>query len=141
MVRYYLVPFEDDPEKMRYEVQPKYLNALANSGVKMTMRGIEGKELASDGEGNRQWLHHYYILRIVCEDGTDWTQFDNLSDVIRLTRQHIINNRTRLETIGINCTGLTVSTPRKAIERRLFQWLTEEDKDMSQTFAVDGEID
>jgi len=134
-IRYYIVPLI----LTGGGIQPKYL-AEIDSKDTTAIRGVFGRELAPDAEGNKRFLQNYYILRIEKPDGADWAALDSKPDVIHLTRQKLINNRTKLDALGIDTTGLTLTTSRKSIERRLVQWLTAEDKDLSQVFGGAGEI-
>lgn len=134
-IRYYIVPLI----LTGGGIQPKYLaqiDTVDTTGI----RAVYGRELAPDEFGNKRFLQNYYILRIEKPDGTDWSLLDSRPDVIHLTRQKLINNKSRLDALGINTTGLTLTTTRKSIERRLVQWLTAQDKDIGQLFAVAEEI-
>jgi len=150
-IRYYILPAIRDPSWQNNPdntgpppdagVQPKYLDQITpylDPTVNCPARGIIAQELAPDVTG-RRWVRDHYIVRLVAPDGTDWTLLDSRPDAQRITRQLLIENTAKLEAIGIDTTGLTLTTPRKAIERRLLQWLTEEDRDFSDVFGEPGE--
>jgi hypothetical protein len=139
-VRYYLIPavarVKPDLPATEYGIEPKYLAALeANipTGNITSMMGWLPAEIARDALGNRQWLKQFYILRI---DATDFTQLDARTDVIRLTRAVLVANITKLQALGINTTGLTLTTPLKAIEQRLLLWLQGQNIDLSQATGL-----
>ena len=151
MIRYYLVPAVPDPEweanpeltvmPVHTGLVPKYLNQMvARLALGDNMQGILPAELVPDGQGYRQWMRNWFIIRFNIASG-DFSALDSISDVQHITRQKLVNNITKLNNLGINTTGLTLTTPRKAIERRLNQWLQNRDIDFSQATGRDEVID
>jgi len=117
-------------------LEPKYLaafNTAIASGNIVSIQGWLPGELARDVNGFRQWLQHHYILRI---DATDFTQLDAQTDAIQLTRAVLVANIPKLQALGIDTTGLTLTTPLKAIEKRLFLWLQNQNIDLSQATGI-----
>ncbi len=150
-IRYYLIPAVRDPrwqdnptiteEPISTGLRPKYLNAMENRmSLGDKMHGMLTNEIAPDLDGRRNWLRMHYIIRINLASG-DFTDLDALSDVQHITRQKLINNIAALNALGVNTTGLTLTTPRKAIERRLIQWLQNRDLDFSQVTNRDEVIE
>lgn len=124
-IRYYLIPFETDTTKtsLRSGCAPKYLD-LFNG----TAQGLIPKETTVD-RLNRTWLRNFYIVKI---DSKDFTELDKQPDVIHLTKQKILNNISKLKALGVDTTGLSINTTSQQIEKRIRQWLTQEDKDFSK---------
>ena len=145
MIRYYILPavyrtISDGVNTRIIGVEPKYLAALTAAqaaGNVMDLRGWNSEELAVDIGGNRVFNRLFYIIRI---DATDFTQLDAQADAIQLTRQMLINNIVKLQALGINTTGLTLTTPLKAIEQRLFLWLQNRNVDLSTVTGINETI-
>lgn len=140
MIRYYLIKAVRNSTPGRElasdGVKPDYLDIINSLPGFTGCKAIPPKEISAVG-GDRQWLRNFYIIRVVADD---FTALD-ATDAIHITRQKLINNKARLEAIGIDTTGLTPSTPRKEIERRLMQWLIAEDRDLSSVTNTAESID
>ena len=141
MIRFYLVPLVQSDDG---HFEPKYLESIIETipqigGGRVNIKGIQPQELAPIGE-TRQFLRDYFLLRIATENDVDFSLLDLQTDVIHLTRQILIDNIDRLQSMGINTTGLTLSTPRKTIERRLLIWLENRDRDIEEALAIPGAI-
>ena len=124
MTRYYLIPFETDANILRQykmDTAPKYINLFPGD-----TNSIMPKRLSELGQ-TKVFLRNHYLLKIEGIDDAAFAPLDAQTDVIHITRQKIINNRDKLEAIGINTTGLTLTTPVSAIQKRLLQWLIEDD--------------
>lgn len=135
MVRYYLVPAQRSGASQNSGIEPMYLDEIRQGNVRR-IKGILPRETARVG-GDRRWLRMFYILRI---DADDFTAIDAVPNAIRLTRQRIINNRARLEGLGLDFTGLTADSTAKEIERRFVQWATEDDRDFESVTGIAEDI-
>lgn len=131
MIRYYLIPAQRAGQSINSGIEPMYLDEIRQGNVRL-IKGILPRELARVG-GDRRWRRMFYILRI---DADDFTAIDAVPDAVRLTRRRIINNRARLESLGIDFTGLTVNSTAKEIERRFIQWMTEEGRDFESVTGI-----
>ena len=145
MIRYYILPAvvktagQGQPQQTM-GIEPKYLAALTAAQVAGNVHDLRGwlpAELAPDGLGFRQWLQSHYIMRI---DANDFTQLDAQPDVIQLTRTYLVAHIPQLQALGINTTGLTLTTPLKAIERRLLLWLQGVDTDLATATGINETI-
>ena len=147
-VRYYILPavrkspvdVNDNRPPQLFGLEPKYLAALQAAmatGNVVDLRGWLPSELAPDAQGYRQWLRMHYIVRI---DAADFTQLDAQADAIQLTRAWLVAHIPQLQAVGIDTTGLTLTTPLKAIEQRLLLWLQGRSVDLATATGINETI-
>ena len=120
MIRYYLIPFETDKEKLTCDAQPMYLDKLGLAS------GLIPKSLKMEGSVVTEWLREYYVVRIERKNSSEYKDIELLPLTIRLDAD---TELTKLTELGMN-TSLVAS--RDDMDKVVTKWLIDDEKILSE---------
>lgn len=132
MFRYYLIPFETDPEKMIPNLvsQPKYIKLFGR-----TATALQPKIVAKEGCIPVTYRQNYYIIRLDKDLPEEYDEIESMPDVIRLDADTEVS---KLAAVGVDVTGISDLSARKDKDRTVTKWLTDKETILSEVLLGVG---
>ncbi len=126
MFRYYLIPFETDPAKMRGDAQPKYLDLLGKAN------GLLPAVVEQIGPTVTEWRQEYYIVRMDRATAEEFEEIEKMTDVISLD---VDTEVAKLALVGVDTTGLSDLSSRDEKDNAVTEWLIGEERILSEVLV------
>jgi len=120
MIRYYLVPFETDEEKLIADAQPMHLDVFGKAS------GLISKPVSKDGSITTAWREEYYIVCVERENVSEYDKIEGLKEVIRL------DANTELSELSKKKIDTSLVSNRDDMDRAVTKWLIDDEKILSE---------
>lgn len=139
VIRFFLIPLVKElggqtGTEPTGQIVPKYIPLFPKGKA----FGQIASEIAPTGK-LRNYREDFYVVKFIANAEADFDGLRAQSDVIDLSSDEVKNNKTALEVLGIDVSGLDAGSSAADFEKRVYSWLVgKSGQDHTATFDKRG---